>query len=374
MAEKNNKTTRVREYLLSLIAQKQYDEDGRLPTERELCERFGISRVPVNAALSELVSEGVITRVKGSGSFVQFGEEAGSASRIIPFVVSEQKSSSRFLESIRGAETYLKARNHYLTIRYCAENPNAERDTVAALMADGLRSVILSPHTMGNQNCMYYYSLIRKGLHITFLDLLPNGLSANLVACDHTMGGYLAVRHLLDNGYTRIAALYNDSSVASVYERLQGYIYALQEAGLPVRPEYFCSFCSDSYIYPLHNPHTVGNPDKESFAETIDRILCYLRALPEPPDAIFCSNDVAAINVYTLCQQRHIAVPEELAIIGFDDLPETAVMGLSTMEQPFYDIGYHAARLCLSRREAGISRLYLPPRVIARASSAPKKR
>ena len=77
MAEKSNKTTRVRDYLLTLIAQKQYDDDGRLPTEKELCERFGISRVPVNAALSELVSEGIITRVKGSGSFVQFGEDSG---------------------------------------------------------------------------------------------------------------------------------------------------------------------------------------------------------------------------------------------------------------------------------------------------------
>lgn len=372
MAEKSNKTTRVRDYLLTLIAQKQYDDDGRLPTEKELCERFGISRVPVNAALSELVSEGIITRVKGSGSFVQFGEDSGGANRIIPFVVSEQKSSSRFLESIRGAEAYLKSRNHYLTIRYCIEDPTAERDTVAALMADGLRSVILSPHTIGNQNCMYYYSLIRKGLNITFLDLLPNGLSANLVACDHTMGGYLAARHLLDNGYTRIAALYNDSSVASVYERLQGYIYALQEAELPVRPEYFCSFYSDAYPYPLHNSHSIGSPD-EPYKEKIGHILTYLRSLPEPPDAIFCSNDVAAIEVYNYCRQQNIAIPEEVAIIGFDDLPETAVMGISTMEQPFYDIGYHAARLCLSRREPGTSRLYLPPHVIARASSAPRK-
>lgn len=377
MNPKNNKTTRVRDYILSIIAQKQYGEDGRLPTEKELCERFGISRVPVNAALSELVSEGLITRVKGSGSFVRFNEEPGGANRIIPFVVSEQKSSSRFLESIRGAEAYLKLQNHYLTIRYCAENVDAERDTVQALMNDGLHSVILSPHTMDNQKCMYYYSLIQKGLNLTFLDLLPNGLSANLVACDHTLGGYLATRHLLENGYDRIAVLFNDCAVASIYERLQGYIHALQTARLPVRTEYFCSFSDDFYPNPLHARHACLPPktdSEQSFEHTIRHILLHLRSLPEPPNAIFCSNDVAAITLYHLCQEMHIDVPGEMAIIGFDDLPETAVLGISTLEQPFYDIGYHAAQLCLSRQNPGTQRIYLPPKVVARASSAPKAR
>lgn len=369
--KKCNKTTRVKEYILDLIEQQQLPANGRLPTEKELCELFQISRVPVHTALSELQEENIVTRIKGSGTYVKPAAKEEKGGNLVPFVLSESKSSYRFLESVRGAESALKGKNHYLTIHYCQENFPAEREMLRSLADDGFRSIILSPHTRSGESNTYYYELARRGIELTFIDLVPNGVTGNLVSCDHVLGGYQAAHHLIQNGYRRIAVLYDDLSIPSIYQRLQGYIFAMQEAGLAVPREYLCPFINCNY--PLHR---VQQHFHGGFTDVIKEIIRHLLALPEPPNALFCSNDIAAITAYHAMKEMGLSCPETFALIGFDNIPETKFRGLSTVEQPFYDIGYHAASLCVEQKLApfsGKKHIALPPRVIPRASTAPKE-
>ena len=148
-----------------------------------------------------------------------------------------------------------------------------------------------------------------------------------MVTSDNASGGYLATKHLIDQGYRRIAFISsNMHPEPSINERKNGYCYALKEAGIPFNPDYL-------------------SEATEQFDDTVKRI----RALPEPPDAIFCVNDITAVGVYGILQRDNVKIPGDIALIGFDDLEISAKqpIPISTIRQDFFEMGYSAAEIAI---------------------------
>ena len=172
-------------------------------------------------------------------------------------------------------------------------------------------------------------------------------------------GGLAATRHLLGLGHRRIGVIGGPESVLCSRARLDGYRAAMDEADVAV----------DAELIRYGNFHVQDGT-------TVGRTL--LR-LPNPPTAIFAGNDLQALGVYQAAREARLHIPEDLSVVGFDDLPVAAWVGppLTTVRQPLVQMAMAAARLALRLAEGeqpSQTRVELATELVIRESTAPPNR
>lgn len=171
---------------------------------------------------------------------------------------------------------------------------------------------------------------------------------------DNEAGGFLATQHLLGCGRRRIAFLASSLAHYSIRQREHGYRRALFEAGI------------------LANPALdVIAPPGMDVEAGVTQLVRELLALPQRPDAIFAFNDAAALIAMRLCQEAGLSVPDDIAIVGFDDI-EMAVLAnppLTTVRVDKARLGRRGVELLAQRATGGQE--VQPVELIVRGSSAP---
>ena len=177
----------------------------------------------------------------------------------------------------------------------------------------------------------------RAGTGVVCIDRLPKNWSGDSVTANHEAGAYNATRHLIQLGHTRLATITGPLHLTNAKERLGGFKRAMKEAKLHLAPEYAQETSFDK---------------QAGYAKT----LILLRLIPRPT-AIFAGNDMIALGALLAVREAGLRCPEEVSIIGFDDLDlcETTNPSLSSVSQSGYQLGTTAARLLLDRREGDTS-------------------
>ncbi len=177
----------------------------------------------------------------------------------------------------------------------------------------------------------------RTGTGVVCIDRLPKNWSGDSVTADNEAGAYNAVRHLIQLGHTKLATITGPLHLTNATERLGGFRRAMKVAKLPLSPEYVQQTTFDR---------------QGGHAKT----LILLRLIPRPT-AIFAGNDMIALGVLLAVREAGLRCPEEVSIMGFDDLDlgETTNPSLSSVSQSGYQLGTTAARLLLDRREGDAS-------------------
>ena len=196
--------------------------------------------------------------------------------------------------------------------------------------------------------------LLAKGVPVVLVDREIPDLDVDLVLTDNKHAGYLATRHLIEQGHTRIACVTGPAHVHPSSRRVVGYQEALQEAGLPLQEE---------YVLP-------GDFSAQSGWEATRTLL----ALPQPPSAIFLCNDLMAIGGLRAAAEAGFAVPQDLAIMGFDDIELASFTNptLSSISQPKAEMGAIAVQMLLEQIEGKRSeprQEILQPALIVRRST-----
>lgn len=176
------------------------------------------------------------------------------------------------------------------------------------------------------------------------------------VDIDNVQGARLAANHLLSLGHKRIAHVMGAPVQHSVFERRDAFLSSLEAAGIPMRREYLVG---DSFV-------------RDDVLRTARRLL----SLPEPPTAIFASNDDIALHIVRLAQEMGINIPRDLSVIGFDDYLQAqhSTPPLTTIHHPLADIGRKATRLLLARIENEAmedERCIFAPQLVVRGTTAP---
>ncbi len=169
-------------------------------------------------------------------------------------------------------------------------------------------------------------------------------------------GGLAATRHLLGLGHRRIGVICGPEEILCSRARLDGYRAAMDAAGVPIDPELI-----------RHGAFHV----KEGVAE--GRALL---ALPDRPTAIFAGNDLQAFGVYQAAREARLHIPEDLSVVGFDDLPVASWVGppLTTIRQPLVQMAVTAARLVMTLargEQPSQTRVELATELVVRESTAP---
>jgi LacI family transcriptional regulator len=199
--------------------------------------------------------------------------------------------------------------------------------------------------------------LLNHGYRFVVIDpLVPLNERIPAVSAANTSGATQAMQHLLRLGHRRIAAITGPPAGNASVLRRRGYYAALAEAG----------------ITPDRQLELEGDFRIDSGVEATLRLL----DLPEPPTAIFAFNDNMAIGALRAARARGVRVPEELSVVGFDDLEEAEIVTppLTTVRQPLAEMGRIAVSL-LTRLLEGQSlealHVELMTRLVVRESTAP---
>jgi Transcriptional regulators len=174
------------------------------------------------------------------------------------------------------------------------------------------------------------------------------------VVLNNRKGGFLATQHLLGLGHRKVAYLSGPTQLESARERLSGFYWAYQEKGLQTSAD--CVF--------------EGNYQYESGYRAADKIL------GKHFTAVACGNDVMAYGIIKRCGELGIRVPEDLSIVGFDNLTFSELIkpALTTVSQSGYAIGYRACQLAFQEIEdpkAHKQTILLEPDLVVRNSTAP---
>ncbi|MER5609403.1 LacI family DNA-binding transcriptional regulator [Micromonospora tulbaghiae] len=195
----------------------------------------------------------------------------------------------------------------------------------------------------------------KHGFHVVAVDphTGPSGLPT--VDSDNFAGAVLATDHLLSLGHRRVAHISGRPDLESARLREAGFRKAMADAGVPV----------DEQLV------RVGGFRTETAASTAAELL----ALPDRPTAIFAGNDLSAISTVDVARGLGLGVPDDLSVIGFDNIPESALVDppLTTIRQPLQRMGAESLRLLIDLI-AGVERdthIQLPTELVVRASCRP---
>ncbi|MCX7720302.1 MAG: LacI family transcriptional regulator [Dictyoglomus thermophilum] len=195
----------------------------------------------------------------------------------------------------------------------------------------------------------------KKNMPLVILEH-PRLQEHDVVYADNVKGSYEAVMHLIELGHNRIAHITINPESIIVQERIEGYKKALEDAGIPFDADLLKIF--------------YGKVDEES-------AINELFSLPDPPTAIFTFSDFMAIQVMKILIRRGYRIPDDISVVGFDDtLANLTIPALTTVSQPFYEMGAKAAEILIERLKnpnMPIQHVKLPTKLVIRESTAKRK-
>ncbi|MFY1687478.1 LacI family DNA-binding transcriptional regulator [Plantactinospora sp. WMMB782] len=332
---------------------------GGVLTVAKIARLAGVSAPTVSRVINGQTGVALETRKRVEAVLREHGyrRPGGSASVAIVELVFHALESLWALEIIRGVEKV--AREHDLAVVLTEMQGRltpgrAWTEQVLTRRPIGVIAVF-SELTVAQQS-----QLATRSIPLVVLD--PTGEPLHQtpsVGATNWNGGLAATRHLLDLGHRRIAMLSGPIEWPCCRARLDGYRAAMDAAGVAVDPELVR--ISTLYV-------EGGLADGAA-----------LLALPDPPTAIFTANDLQALGVYEAARRAGVRVPDELSVVGFDDLSFTRWSGppMTTVRQPLEQMGVTAARMVIHLAAGNAldqHRVELATELVVRGSTAPPRR
>jgi LacI family transcriptional regulator len=237
------------------------------------------------------------------------------------------------------------------------EDPLKEATYVDILLRQRVDGVILVPTGHSPEGVT---RLLQADVPVVLIDRDFPELSINRVLSDNHGGAYAGMEHLLTLGHRRIALIGGPSYSRVTKARVDGAVQAFQDMGVP------------------HDPGMVMIGTLPEFELGYQAALNLMRR-PDPPTAIFALTDVVAVGVLHAASQLNLSLPDDLSVMGFDDIPLAAyvIPELTTVAQPIYAMGQTAVEILmrqLHNQHQSIETIQLDTRLVVRKSTAPPRR
>jgi LacI family transcriptional regulator len=232
-------------------------------------------------------------------------------------------------EIMRGVAKYIED-TPYEIVLYSTGFERNHSDVLNSILAMRMVSGLLA--ILPGKLARDISTRFQQGLPLVMIDDQEEPMNVPWVGIDNLASAYKATRYLLELGHKRIAHILGPQTYYCAVERYQGYRQAMQDAGLSPDPTLLLQ----------------GN------FETASGRLCasmlFARDKSTWPSAIFVGNDEMAYGVLEVAEERGIRIPEDIAIVGFDDYMLSAHMRppLTTIRQPFFEMGYKAIETLLT--------------------------
>jgi DNA-binding LacI/PurR family transcriptional regulator len=329
-----------------------------LKTLKDVAQDAGVSVATVSRVLNdhEYVSDKtrhkVLTAVEKLGyrpSQLAVGLRTGKT-RIFGLIISDI-GNPYFASVVRGIEDVAYANGYSLILCNSDEDPEKEELYINVFLDSAVSGAIIA---CAREDSMCGKSLLDADIPIVALDRRLMNFDVDTVVTNNIKGAYDAVVHLIEHGHKRIGYIGGPLHTTTGKERWEGYKKALMENGYELIPDLV----------------KVGNFKQRSGQETARELL----EEDDRPTALFTANNLMTLGALNAIHEKGLRIPEEIAIVGFDDLPWAQSLDppLTAVEQPAYELGRIAADLLIKRiidPDRPISRVTLDTNLIVRHSS-----
>jgi len=340
--------TKLRDFLRSGTLQ----PGERLPGERELAGFLGVGRTALRPVLEELEAQGFLRRQPQSGTFLVAVPPPLISGTTVMLVAPFQGAGGTG-QAAEAGWLYRVTSAFERTARYAgaglilldqsphASDPCSVKDMAHWAMAAGAQATVLL-HPLGTrEKIACALSILHDHeVHPVIVSARTYPGLASQVYFDSGWGAYLATRHLLTRGHTRIGFAGASVGHEWVRERLAGYRQALAASEVAG---------DAAWVWLTEEGERL--PRREDGDSAFER----WRALPAGarPTALVAANDVVALGILGAARAANVAVPGGLSVIGFDNDPEALLAGLTTIERPTETLGEAVAQTTLERLAAG---------------------
>lgn len=304
----------------------------------DIAKKLNISAATVSRALNNnpKISESTCKLVQETAAKMNYKQNrlaaalrsgrSGNIGVIVPRI-----DTNFFGSTIRGIEEELHPNKYNVIICQTHEDENREIENINTLLDAQVDGIMISITNESEKNEKIIHSVLKKNVPLIFFDRKKNIDGVSSVTIDDFKGGYIATKHLIDQGCNRIAHLCGDQSLEIYENRLKGYRQALLDNGISFSEEYVVKTKSNI----------------EDGAHRTNKLL----QLKNPPDAIFSASDFAALGAIQELKSQGIKIPENFCVVGFGNEPFTKFMELSisTVDQSPLEMGKMAAKLFLEQ-------------------------
>src|SRR5579875_56374 len=325
--------------LVREITEGIYRPGDRLPSEAQLCERFGASRITVAKAIHSLQRDGLVNRRPGSGTYVQQPKPTGNHQ--FGLLIPQLGSTEIFEPICQGIMRAPLAKSHVLLWGYAPGEGESDSDGTGQ-MAEQLCRQFIDQKVSGVFFAPLEYTVDREAANRRIVDMLtrakipvvlldrcleryPKRSQLDLVGIDNGRAGYVVTQHLWEQGARHIVFVARKRSASTIIERISGYEFALHE-------------------FQSTHPARVllGDVNDPEFVRELQK---------ERPDAVVCGNDLTAARLMRSLLDLGVRVPEDLRMAAFDDVSYSKFLPvpLTTVRQDCSEIGRAALSLMLER-------------------------
>ncbi len=314
------------------------EKKNKNPTIYDVAKHAGVSITTVSRMLNapNKVSPETRKRVLASIDTLGFVPKAEARARAMQKngrigVITPFFTAPSFIQRLRGIAGTLTPKNYELVIYTVDSSDNLQRYLSTLPLTGNLDGVIILSLQIGDTEAR---RLINHSLPAVLIEYPHPDL--NCVEIDDVEGGHMATTYLLGKGHSRIAFLGDtdlpEYAIHPVGLRLSGFRQALKEAGVDL-PDNFVRLAPYSQ-------------------EQTRQVARELLSLSEPPTAIFAATDFQALGVLKAARQLNVEVPEQLAVIGFDDLDMAEYADLTTICQHLDESGRLAVEILIAQIES----------------------
>lgn len=328
----------------------------------DVARRAGVSTATVSRVLNRNypVSDGVRQRVLEAVRDLGYVANAHARALLKSTsgtvgVIMHDVSDPYFAEIVRGIQEVAGQEDRLVVICNSLREPAREITYIEMLRAHRVDAIIMAGgHILDDEYVMALreqsLQLRAQGSRLVLCGRHP--VRADAVVPDNSVGAWAIVRHLLDRGHRRIAHLAGPPNFSTTQDRVEGYLGALAEYGLELDPSLVVT----------------GDFTRKGGYDAVGELL----EAGLDFTAVFAANDLAAVGAMVRLQERGLRVPEDVSVVGFDDVPVASDVrpALTTVRVPMVEMGRQSMRLALRDPRAPHEVVRLPTEVVERASVA----
>jgi DNA-binding LacI/PurR family transcriptional regulator len=342
------------------IASGQIQPDELLPSVRQLGQQLGINMLTVRSAYQKLEADGLVKTRQGLGTIVlpydphRMAQIASETRSHTVGVIVPSLTNPFYQLFLQGVETIANQSQTMLFMCVTHDDPGEARRYYAQLAAKNVDGILLA----SQDDSPFILPDIKPegpGSHPLPLVAVDWPASSGYsVALDLENAGYQATRHLLEHGHRRVGLITFALDLPNVRPVNQGYQRALEEANIASDPRWVAA---------------VHGFDTKAGAEGARRLL----TLEQPATAIFAISDLLATGAMCAVQQAGLQIPQEMAVVGFNDIPLAALVNppLTTVAAPAYSMGQEAMKMLqslIAGKRPAHRKIVLPTSLVVRQS------
>lgn len=325
MADREPKYQKVVNWVKENIASGNLKYGDRMMSEKELSEKFGLSRQTIRHATGELVNQHLVTRVQGSGTYIGGSYLSVREKKYMSVaVISTYSDSYIFPPTLKGIGRTLIAHHYTMQLFFTDNKVSREEEILRNILEkDDIDGLIVEPakSALPNPNLHYYREIQKRHIPIIFFNAEYPEIEAPCVRLDDVEIAKRATELLIQNGHKRIGAVF-DSDDGQGRLRYEGYLQAIRAAHLEIHQKDVVWADTPE----IHDLSTVGG---------------YILQRLDDCTGVVCYNDEAAYQLVNIAIKNGMSLPEDLSVVSIDDasVAEICPVPLTTFPHPKDKLG-----------------------------------